>query len=93
MKIEVSLEEMEQIEEIIIVGKDDFAQGGSVGKVMWVEEPYCECAACSCVPIRYTEGFTGTTNDPVGKVHDAVDLTEKMHDDDIIVGPRCGTHC
>ena len=81
MKIEVSLEEMEQIEEIIIVGKDDFVQGGYVDKgVAWVEEPYCECAACSCVPIRSTEGFTGTTNDPVGKVHDAVDWTEKMHD-------------
>ena len=77
MKIEVSLDEMEQIEEIIIVGKDDIVQGGPVGKVMWVEEPYCECAACSCVPIRSTEGFTGTTNDPVGKLHDAVDRTKK----------------
>lgn len=48
MKIEVSLEEMEQIEEIIIVGKDDFAQGGYVGRVVWVEEPYCEGAGCSC---------------------------------------------
>ena len=42
MKIEVSLEEMEQIEEIIIVGKDDVVQGGCVGKgVTWVEESYC----------------------------------------------------
>ena len=55
MKIEVSLEEMEQIEEIIIVGKDDFVQGGYVGKgVAWVEEPYCNCKS-DWFPIRSTE--------------------------------------
>ena len=84
MKIEVSLEEMEQIEEIIIVGKDDFVQGGYVDKgVAWVEEPYCNCKS---------DWFSiGSTGDPVGKVYNVVAWTEKMHDDDIIVGSKCGT--